>query len=266
MEKQCDLQAKRWDFMVLLALVVVDVIYAHLTTHVYIGRDLFGALAFCVPPVVYLGWRSPKPWKKILTATLIFGFLFGSFFEFIQQFNRSYIIAATVIPKIFGFLSLDFVVWHLLMAAYVFTFYEHFINKVKSDIVSSRAKVIIIIAIIVLTVTIGLHYAHPSALHFSYAYAYFGTVAVIAPFVLAYKKPQLIRDMTLIAPFFLFFYFVIEWVGVPRHWWIYPGHYYIGWMTVGSLHFPIEELVYWMLLYPAALVAYYKIFVDRYNS
>jgi hypothetical protein len=263
MEKLESREAKRCDFVVLLLLIVAADIYARLTTRVYIGRDLFGAVAFCLPGTVYLGLRSPKPWKKIFVATLLFGFLFGCFFEFIQQSNQSYVIAATVIPKIFGFLSLDFVIWHILMAAYVFTFYEHFINKTKDDAVSPRAKVMIIITLIVLAATIVLHYAHPNALSFKYAYAYFGTVAVIAPFALAYKKPGYIRDLTLIAPFFLAFYFVIEWIGVPRQWWIYPSHHYLGWVSVQSLHFPIEELIFWMLLYPAALVAYYKIFVDR---
>lgn len=263
MKKPDTVTAKRRDCIVLILLVLLADIYARLTTHLYIGRDLFGAIFFCLPGIVYLGIRSPKPWKKVALATLIFGFLCGSFFEFIQQLNHSYIITNTVIPKLFGFLSLDFVLWHSLMAAFVFTFYEHFLNKHSNNRISPRSMVLVVVATIVLIATIILYYVHPSALHFKYAYADFGTLAVIPPFILAYKKPQYIRDMVLVAPFFAAFYFVIEWIGVPRQWWVYTGQHYLGWVTIQSLHFPIEELLFWMLLYPTALVSYYKIFVDK---
>jgi len=257
------LHSKRTDFLILIGLVVVGYIYSRLTTGLYIGRDLFGAIIFCLPGTIYLGLRAPKPWKKILLSTLIFGVVFGSFFEFLQQYNLSYVSTSTVFPKIFGVLAIDATLWHVFMATFVLTFYEHFINRDKYKTISRRALPVLIIGLIVFLVTVILYYVHPSSLHFKYAYVDFGTLAVLPVFLLAYKKPQYIKDMTLIAPFFLFLYLVIEWVGVPRHWWIYTGHAYLGFVSIQSLRFPLEELLYWMLLYPAALVSYYKIFIDR---
>lgn len=255
---------KRRDFLTLVFLAALASLYARFTAHLYIGRDLFGALVFCVPGITYLWIRSRKPAKHILYATLIFGFLCGLLFEFIEQFNQSYVIAHSVLPKLFGVMSFDFVLWHVLMAAYVFTFYEHFINTTSmAPALSSRARKVAIALVIVILAIVSVYLYHPEWLRLRYAYADLATVAVLPLFLLAYRKPRYVREFVLISPFFLFFFFLVEWTGVPKHWWVYGGSHYLGWVTVQSLHFPIEELLYWMLLYPAALIAYYKLFIDR---
>jgi hypothetical protein len=258
---------KRYDLIILVVLAMLASLYARFTAHLYIGRDLFGAFAFCVPGILYLWTRSQKPAKQIAYATLIFGFLCGFLFEFIEQFNRSYVIARSVIPKLFGVVSFDFVIWHVLMAMYVFTFYEHFIDTTSAaPAISSRARKITIALVVSILITIGVYLYDPGWLRLRYAYTDLATVAVLPLFLLAYHKPRYVRDFTLISPFFLFFFFLVEWTGVPKQWWAYGGSHYLGWVTVRSLHFPIEELLYWMLLYPATLIAYYKLFIDRADT
>jgi hypothetical protein len=258
---------KRHDVIILVFLAVLASLYARLTTHFYIGRSLFGALVFCAPGIVYLWVRARKPAKHILYATLIFGFLCGVLFEFIEQFNRSYVIVYSVIPKLFGEMSFDFVLWHVLMAAYVFTFYEHFISSTTATLaISSRARKVAIVLIVIILAVVGVYLYHPDWLRLRYAYADLATVAILPLFLLAYHKPWYIRDFALIFPFFLFFFFLVEWTGVPKLWWAYGGSHYLGWVTIQSLHFPVEELLYWMLLYPPTLIAYYKLFIDRANK
>lgn len=258
-----NIATKKTDLLVLAVLGILAYCYCRLTLDMYIGRGLFGGAVFTLPAVIYLGLRSSKPWRKIFVSTLLFGGLLGFFFEFVQEFNQSYAVVNTVFPKLLGVVPLDNVLGHMMMALLAFTFYEHFISKNKDDLPSSRVKYAVALAVFMPAAVVALYYIDPSMLSFNYSYAYLGAVAILPPMIYAYRHPKLASELTLMIPYFFILYLVVEQVAVKHGWWVYPGQYYIGQVTLFEAVYPIEELLFWMLCYAAALISYYKIFIDR---
>jgi hypothetical protein len=264
MRKSKDYGSKRADFLFLLGLLVVIWAYGITFAHTILGKPVIVALILCLSGSVFLGLRQRKPWKKILIGALIFGVLAGFIFEFIQVSAGAYLMppTATILPKVFGFLALDNVAGHTLMAIFTFTFYEHFVNREQHDEVSPHMPFALYPAIAVAVALVVVHYMHPSALLIPYSYAYVGLAAIVLPIALVTVRPQYARDLIMMVPYFFFAYLLFEIIAVRYGWWVYPAKHYIGRISLFGASFPFEELFFWMLFYAASLTSFYKIYLD----
>jgi len=257
------MKGKVLDVCVLVLLLVVAAAYANLTKGLFIGRSVFFGFVFAVLPVIYLGLRQKKNWKKIIVATLIFGGLFGFIFEFVAEFNLAYSVISVVSPfKLFGVLPIDNIIGHMLMTMFTIVFYEHFIDREINKRISKNFLLALLPALCTITYIILAFYFHPSILKLGHPYFFMGLAAIVPTILLGIFQPKYIKNMAQTAIFFFCSYFMIEIFAVKLNYWIYPGDNYIGWVTVFNTSFPFEELFFWMIFYAATLVAYYEIFID----
>lgn len=255
--------AYRTDIIVLCILVVIASIFAVITSDTVLGKSLVAGAVFMLPPVAYLGYRKPKPWNKILISALIFGFALGLFFEFIQEYSQAYSVVSRIFPKLFGVVPFDNILGHFMMALLTFTFYEHFVAQKYNAKISHRIKYAIGLVISMIALVLGIYFMQPSWLIVAYPYVVFGTIAILPIVIYIYRHPKSVRDFSFMVPYFFFLYFIVEIFAVRYTWWIYPGDSYIGWVNIKDISYPFEELFFWMLFYAAALISYYKIFIDR---
>lgn len=258
-----DVISKRTDLLVLCGLTALAFLYSVVTAGTVLGKSLLAGVFFILPSVTYLGWRRPKPWRKILASATLFGFCLGFFFEFIQEYTRAYTVLSPIFPKLLGVVPLDNILGHFMMALLTFTFYEHFVAHKGNPKISPRFKYAIYLVALMITTVVALYYLNSPWLLLPYPYVIFGSLAIVPIFTYTYRHPQSVKDFCLMVPFFFFLYFVIEIAAVRYSWWTYPGHNHIGWVSLPGIRFPFEELLYWMLFYAAALTAYYKNFVDH---
>jgi len=257
------MKSKGFDILILVLLLVAAVAYANVTKDLFIGHSIFTGIVFAALPVIYLGLRQKKNWKKIIVATLIFGGLFGFIFEFIAEFNLSYTVLSVVSPfKLFGVLPIDNIIGHMLMTMFTIVFYEHFIDREINKRISKNFLLALLPALCTIAFIILAFYFHPTILKFGHPYFFMGLAAIVPTILLGIIQPKYIRNMAETAIFFFCSYFIIEIFAVKLNYWIYPGDNYIGWVTVFNTSFPFEELFFWMLFYAATLVAYYEIFID----
>ena len=260
--KRSKLKGKQVDLLVLLGMLAVMCAYSIVTAHNFWGKPLFVGVVMCVPATLYLGWRRPKPWKKIMLASTLFGLLCGFLFEFIQVSAGAYYIVPTVFPKLFGFLPPDNFLGHFLMSLLTFTFYEHFVNKESSKVISPRYRHILIAVIGADALLIAMHFLAPNLLHISYSYGIFGVIALVPLVRLLIIHPKYYRDVALMMPYFFCAYFSFELIAVKYKWWIYPSAHYLGYVQFLGLKFPFEEFFFWIMLYAATITSYYKTYLD----
>lgn len=256
------LTAHRIDLLVLCGITAVGFLYAVVTAGTVLNKALIAMAVFILPSVIYLGWRKPKPWRKIMAGALLFGLALGFFFELIQEYTQAYTVVSHIFPKLLGVVPLDNILGHFMMALLTFTFYEHFVAQKANPHISHRFKYAIYLVAAMVSAVVGIYFLQPSWLDMPYPYVIFGTLAVLPIFTYLYRHPQAARDFSLMVPFFFFLYFVIEIAAVRYSWWTYPGNNHIGWVSLPGIRFPFEELFYWMLFYAAALTAYYKSLID----
>lgn len=216
-----------------------------------------------LPTVVYLGLRSRKNWKKIAVGSLVFGFLFGSILEFFAHVTHTWIVPSTLFPfRILGLVTIESFLGYVCMTLYVLVFYEHFFDKDKNHRISPHIWVAIIPALLAWVVIVFLHYTNPSKLFFTHAYLKMGIAATIPLVLQIIRRPKLIFKY---APFAVSLFFIIfswEIVGLKFNYWTFPGTDYLATVSFFGQHFPIEEIIFWMLLYPATIASYYERFID----
>lgn len=257
------MQKKFIDFLVVIILLILGTFYAlYISQNSFLGKSVVCGIVYLIPSTIYLGLRKKKDWVKIITASLLFGTLFGFFFEFIAEYNQSYSVISTLTPfKILGVLPIDNIIGHTMMVLLTLVFYEHFIDKKTGHKISHHIVYALIPAIVVISGIILLFDFHllPKV---PYIYFVMGSIAILFPIYLGIIKPQFIKNMAMIAVFFFFVYLMFEVVAVHNSWWIYPNTQYIGWVEFLGSRFPIEELLFWMFFYAATLVSFYELYID----
>ncbi len=226
-------------------------------------KPLTGGALSVLLPSIYLMAREKKNTLKIFLAVVIFGGLYGFVFDFIQTFNKAWLVERLVIPwKILGVLPVDDIIGFFLMTLFIVVFYEHFIDDEKNRRISKNLVWALIPSILAtIAVVLMFLYVDKKFLTIPYVYLVGGIAAMIAPIVLSFYKPKLLPKFLLMSAFFFVIFFVAELVTLKTGGWVFLGEY-IGKVTVFGLSFPFEELLFWMMIYAATVVSYYELFVD----
>ncbi len=249
---------KKIDFFVvcfLSAITILICVYYNL-------KPLSGFVLFCLPISFYLLIREKKNLKKIFLAVLVFGGFLGFVFDFIETFNRAWIVERLVFPwRIFGVLPVDDLLGFLLMTWIMVIFYEHFLDDEKNKRISKNLFWALIPLCFLLVVTVFLYWLDPRFLEIDYAYLVGGLVLIAFPVAFMICKPKLLPKFLMMAGFFFFVWFVAEIVTLKADGWLFPGQY-IGSVNVFGVSFPFEELFFWMLFYAGTITAFYEFFID----
>lgn len=89
-----------------------------------------------------------------------------------------------------------------------------------------------------------------------------GLAAIVPLMYQIIQKPRLLLKYGQLAVSLFLGFFIAELVGVKFGYWIFPGDDYLGRVTFFGQTFPVEEIIFWMLLYPAAIASYYEWYID----
>jgi hypothetical protein len=254
------LRHKQVDALVLVALLVGATVYGLVTKGTWWNSGLIVGAAFLIPPVVYLGMRKKKNWSKIAVATVVFGGLFAFIFDFLAEYTHAWTTVSILFPKVIGG-TIDNMGGFLMMTVLTVVFYEHFVATEKDPHLSRNLKYAVLPGLFILVAMLAAYKYKPDLLQVRYPYVVLGILAVIPTVAIALFKPKIFQRMLSCSVYFFVLYLVIELFAVGNRYWIYDGEY-IGWVSLVNLHFPLEELFFWMLLYSSTLIAYYELFVD----
>lgn len=258
---------KRFDLLVVVLLNIFGFLYAIWARNFYIGRVLFSVAAISLPAIIYMAYRKPKDWRKIILFTLVFGLLFdGLILEFFAEVTKAW--NAAVIPslpyKFLGVVPLDTLIGEAIISPlYGAVFYDHFLNRDRTKKIPRRFLLTVLIGLYAFLALLLTYFLNISFLK-SLPYPYFcvGILAVIPTVIMAYTHPEVYKKMVTMSIYAFFLFLSFEIVGVSFKWWVFEGGQYIGWVHLLGIKFPFEEIIFWMIFYPAALIAFYEFSVD----
>lgn len=232
----------------------------------FVLKAFYLFLLITIFPVVYMGFRAPKPWKKILFGSVLLGVVLAAPTELIQLHNASWLVDSLVFHWLFlGILPIDNVIGgYFFMTLLTLTFYEHFFGK-KDDqnIIPKRfykeSLIIFAVAIIIFIA----YWVNPNIFSIPYGYAIIGSIAALVTIFSLSRHTDLIYPAIKISFFFFFVWFATELSALYTNGWSFNGQY-LGWVEVLGLGFPFEELVFWMCWYaPFLIVAYEHIMRNK---
>lgn len=256
------------DLLPILTCIAIGFLANLLLAGIIKNRGLLGMAILFGPAVWYMATRRPLPWRRIGLGSLLFGGFLGIFFETIQELSHGYHVTGTLLPHLYSTVPSDSIVAHVSMTASILIFYEQWFGHSHSPYgISERARYAALLTVTMAASAVILANIRPSALAISYPYALLGSIAVLPVFVLALRKPQFIRQLPALEIVFFALFALFELLALRAAWWVYPGGAYMSWLTVGGYQFPLEELLFWMLLYAAVIAAYYQVFlIPRGNA
>jgi len=251
---------KKIDLIVVILLFLLSSAIALL----FKWKPLVYSIPALVLPALYLCVREKKNWAKIALAVLVFGLLFGFFFDFIVILNRGWVITGPVFQwQFFGFYPfIDDMLGFAIMTLLIVVFYEHFVDDYRSQRISHHIWRAIIPASIATALVLLVYMTNPSYLKVPYVYLVFGSVAIIRPIALGIRKPRFLSSFLKVSIFFFFIWLGCELVALANNGWAFPGQY-IGTVNIAGLVFPLEELIFWMLLYSGTIVSFYECYIDE---
>ncbi len=262
LEKYIDL--KVFDFAIVWFNFVFWVLFIpNLQDTSILSTTLFAAFVFMFLPAIYLNFRSHKNLKEILIASLILGLLLGFSIEFIAEVNNVWNVNQLLVPfKIFAKVPIDNTIGHFCMTFFIFSFYEHFIDGEVSIKLSNSYKIPLYLGIFSMIAIVSLYAYNPEFVQFRYLYILIAVIfAVLFSFFIIYEHPTLFKKLLLLVGFFGFYFFIIELTALPLGFWSFPGDYF-AMLNIEGVKFTLEELIFWIILYPPIIVSYYEYFVD----
>ncbi|MFD2565981.1 hypothetical protein [Pseudotenacibaculum haliotis] len=250
------------DVLVLLLLIALSVSYLFLVEGTFLDLPYLTSYTFIISPIIYLSLRKKKDWSKILAAVFLFGFVIGFPFTFIGELTNAWAIHVDSY-KMLGVFFVPIVIAWMLMVALTVVVYQHFfpsLNTVKKGISERFKKVTLVASILSLLMVVTCIY-NPTFFPKKYSYLIIGSV-ILAPFlVYLIKKPRFIVKILPLMSYFFVMYFTLELIGLKLEWWSFQGSY-IGFVNLFEVRFPVEELMYWMILFPLSTISCYQSFIN----
>ena len=146
----------------------------------------------------------------------------------------------------------------------VVMFYKYFIKQsLSKNLLGARFDYLIIIILFLFSLFLFSYNFSPSILYIPYFYLWFGIILIFVPLVIfLFCYPEFISKFFETAAYFFYLTLTYEITALQLGWWAFPSDQFIGWVSIWNVRFPIEELLFWMILCAMAVLTYYEFFDD----
>ncbi len=249
------------DCLVLFALAVFAILFSLLIHAIF----LVSAFLFLGLPSIYLISRGKVKVKLTTVTVLLFGFLYCFLMDYLAELYGAWSWKPSQLifqSKILGVVSPDAIIWTALWVLLLVLFYEHMLEHHRKDKISSRIWYLVGIGLAFLSVIVWFSTTNPAQSHSSYAYFILG-LCTIPPFLFVlYSKPRLVLKVLKTMLYFVPLYLSYEITGRYLGQWDFPGHY-IGMIQIGSVWFPLEEFMFWIVGSSVLTLTGYELFIDE---
>lgn len=241
------------DIVVLLILLFVS---SSLVVFLNLNFLLATILHFGLP-LVYLVSKNKTITKKVLFFSLPFIVIGWPAWDYISATNDMWRLQAGSSFKIFNVLNPQLLLWGSLWTLFTIYMYEN-LEKEKSRF-NPKVKTYALAATIVSIVFIIMSIVDIKSV-FEYVYLLMGLLFAIIPtiYLIHENKALYIKSLKMV-PFFFIYLLVHEVVCLNSKMWVFNGSYIMNISLFGAV-FPLEELVFWMILSPPVIYGLYRKF------
>lgn len=251
------------DLIVVGALIPIVIVFS-----IVVKPDLgLFVLLYYGLPALFLCCRKKKNYRKIISASLVLGVLFGMAYDMAAEFHNAYFTSyqySLLSWHIAGNTPFGDVLWAFLIPFYTIIFYEHFLDDEKISNFSCRARFAVVSGIALFAVSWAVLHFNPTFPKLPYAYAFLGLLTALPLLGIATMRRSSFWKLALLAGFFFMFNFFAEVEELYLHQGGYAGQY-VGWIPLVVARMPIEEFVYWTLLSAPAFIFCYEWLFDDFR-
>ncbi len=234
-------------------------------SHLFNLNTLAAVIIFYAAPSCYLSLRIKKHLGKPLLFAALAGVPFIIIIDHIANVNQEWVVPYSLLDfRFFKYVAFEVILWAVFNVYFVIIFYEYFIeNKIKK-VHTSRTNYFTVAVLAFFTLFVMCYFYTPQLFHIPYFYLWWGIILLLIPTVIRlYFRPDLLLDYLQVAAYFFVVTFVSEITALQLGWWYFPETPFIGWISIGELRFPIEELLFWILCFGMAMLSHYEFFYEE---
>lgn len=243
--------------VLLLFLILAPVISLTFKTTLLVSLILFYGL-----PSLWLSFRMPS----LIKRTLFFSFLSAVVFfivDYIAVLDKGWFVSSVFSYRFLGLLPIEDSLWFFAAVYLIVMFYEYFDDNGPHRIKHTHITLLLKIIGVLLILFVGALVFYPSLLVIPYAYLWVWIVFALVPItVTLIVHPKLRLKFLKGTLYMACLNFLFEMVALRTNLWSFPGQHFIGWVTLGGVRFPIEELLFYIATAGFALLSYYELFDD----
>jgi hypothetical protein len=249
---------KKLKILSLFLYIIVSCVFVYFVRPNY----LLSIIIVLVPPSVTNFIWLKKSRKKVLVFSLSATFLFAFAVELSSRLSNSWDVQS-VLPRIFGILPLENILFAFLNFFWVLSFYEYFIDKDLTKKVSRKFKYLIgIFGIFSLTI-FSLYFYNPNIISMNYYVV--AIITLIVPSLIIFSlNPRLLKKTFVPVVFFAVVFFIYEVVSLLIGSWWWPGEYLFPIKIFGEI-FPLDDVIIWYFISTISLIGGYEFFVDDFK-
>jgi len=217
-------------------------------------------LLFFGLPALWLSIQMPQRIAKSALFTLLFTLPFLFIIDHIATLDGAWHVPTQFSFRLFGTIPLEDLFIGLGVSYLLSLFYEYFFTT-QGKVLGKKMKYFTGGVCFALCLFFSLLFFAPAFLQISYAYIFLGIIFLVIPIVIfSLYSPKIFLSFLSAIPYFFIFFLAFEIVGLKLGHWSFPGTHFLGWVQFGTLQFPFEELLFWIILSPIAFFSYYEFF------
>ncbi len=220
------------------------------------------ALLYLGVPSLYITLNKREIFKKTVLFSLLISIPSFFIIDYILTLSKAWAVNPTTKIYLLNLIPLDDFIWAFFFSYVVVAFYEYFIERIenKKDF-SKRIKYLIYI-IGGLSGLFGiLYFINKDILIFEYCYLLFILGMILIPGIgIVMNHPKLLIKLIPFSFLFLIVGIIYEFSAIKMSQWFFPGQY-IGTVSVFSLSFPLEEILFFIIT-PLVYILIYEYFAE----
>lgn len=255
-----NVKRKVFDEIVILVWPVI----ASAVSIVFQVNFLLSTILFYIVPSVYLSFRLPYTIKKSLSIS------FGALpvllvTDWIAVKTGTWYFPTSVFNhRLFGTTVFEVVLWLFAYVYFVVLFYEYFLDsRLREKKFHPRFKFFIIGSITLFLFFLITLFVTGAFFEIPYVYLVFGIIFCFIPIpIFLFKFPRLLNRIVILVVYFFTTSLLWEIIALKLNQWTFPGSYFVGWVEVLNVRFPIEEFLVWIVLGSAAVIVWYEYLED----
>jgi hypothetical protein len=216
-----------------------------------------------------LAFRIPKVAPKTLLFSAIASIPTIIVVDYIAHSTSQWLIPQTILPfRLFGYVTIEVILWAFFNFVVVILFYERFLDAhVSRKLYSKKIKGLVLIVLTLVSLFTIAMITNQALLKIPYFYLIFGVFLILVPSVRElFKYHGLVNKFFSAAAYFFFLSFLYEVTALRLDWWRFPSDKFIGWISVAGVSFPLEELIFWLVLFAMAILTAFEKFDDDKES
>lgn len=224
------------------------------------------ALVFFGVPAVVISCIKPR---YILRGTLfsLFSMPFMIIVDYIAELTGtwSWPLPHSILSfRVFNLVSLEVLMWAFLNFYVVAVFYECFFDSHRgTKLPHIKFKSAIIFTAVLFLAFLFAFLTYPELLEIPYWYAVFATTILVPPIIFqGVRFPKVLPKMLKTASYFIYLNLAYEITALKIGWWSFPSSQFLAKINLFGVAVPLEELVFWVILFTITLLSYYEYFLD----